>query len=105
SAVRGAFAARFGLPSAVRGVPAVLWFNHWPCAKAAAAASEINMERVRVRISGLLCDVTRIPRRARSIRFSGGFVEVIMQPRIDYLKAAPGVLKAMYELEKHVHQS
>jgi AhpD family alkylhydroperoxidase len=28
-----------------------------------------------------------------------------MQPRIDYLKAAPGVLKAMYELEKHVHQS
>jgi AhpD family alkylhydroperoxidase len=28
-----------------------------------------------------------------------------MQPRIDYSKAAPGVLKAMHELEKYVHES
>src|ERR1700680_2967725 len=38
---RGAGAERLGLPSRVRGVPGVGWFNHWACAHTSAPANMI----------------------------------------------------------------
>jgi hypothetical protein len=44
SAVFGAGAVRFGLPSAVRGIPAVGYFNHWGADEAAITnASNIGV--------------------------------------------------------------
>src|SRR6266853_2822074 len=38
---RGAGEERFGLPSRVRGVPGLGWFNHWACAYINAPANMI----------------------------------------------------------------
>ena len=49
----GVRAERFGLPSAVLGIPAVRWFNHWARTKTGAAAKTIRIQMFRLRIEAV----------------------------------------------------
>src|SRR4029434_7544077 len=46
SAARGAGAARFGLPSDVRGIFGVGWLSHWALAGSATAADDTTIATV-----------------------------------------------------------
>src|ERR1700681_2358010 len=62
SGARGAGATRFGLPSAVRGVPGVGWFNH--CAASGALNATVTTAiRDAFMVATLLVDWQRRRRR------------------------------------------